>query len=72
LVKEELPAEDDASHCFVYDFAKNHGGWYLDGSCIELPFSWGLNVLSWGFRRFRLRVFERKRLPPFGSRESES
>jgi hypothetical protein len=26
LVKEELPAEDDASHCFVYDFAKNHGG----------------------------------------------
>jgi hypothetical protein len=29
-----------------------------------LPFSWGLNVLSWGSRRFRLRVFERKRLPP--------
>jgi hypothetical protein len=39
LVKEELPAEDDASHCFVYDLAKNRGGRYLDGSYIELPFS---------------------------------
>jgi hypothetical protein len=33
LVKEELPTEDDASHYFVYDLAKNHGGRYLDGSC---------------------------------------
>jgi hypothetical protein len=39
LVKEELPAEDDASHCFIYDLAKSRGGRYLDGSCIELPFS---------------------------------
>jgi hypothetical protein len=39
LVKEELLAEDDASHCFVYDLTKNRGGQYLDGSCIELPFS---------------------------------
>jgi hypothetical protein len=26
LVKEELPAEEDASHCFIYDLAKNRGG----------------------------------------------
>jgi hypothetical protein len=26
LVKEELSAEGDASHCFVYDLAKNQGG----------------------------------------------
>jgi hypothetical protein len=39
LVKQELSAEIDASHCFVYDLAKNQGGRYLDGSCIELPFS---------------------------------
>jgi hypothetical protein len=38
LVKEELHAEEDASHCFVYDMDKSHGGQYLDGSCIELPF----------------------------------
>jgi hypothetical protein len=39
LVTEELHAEEDANHCFVYDLAKSRGGWYLDGSCIELPFS---------------------------------
>jgi hypothetical protein len=38
LVKE-LSAVIDVSHCFVYDLAKNQGGRYLDGSCIELPFS---------------------------------
>jgi hypothetical protein len=37
-----------------------------------LPFSWKMYVLSWDSRRFRLRVFERKRLPPFGSGENES
>jgi hypothetical protein len=39
FVKEDLLAEDDANHCFIYDLAKNRGGRYLDGSCIELPFS---------------------------------
>jgi hypothetical protein len=39
LVKEELHPEKDANHCFVYDMAKNRGGRYSDGSCIELPFS---------------------------------
>jgi hypothetical protein len=39
LVKEELPTNGDASHYFVYDLAKSRGGRYLDGSCIELPFS---------------------------------
>jgi hypothetical protein len=39
LVKEELPTVEDASHCFVYDLAKDQGGRYLEGSCIELPFS---------------------------------
>jgi hypothetical protein len=39
LVKEELPAEGDTSHCFVHDLAKSRGGRYLDDSCIELPFS---------------------------------
>jgi hypothetical protein len=39
LVKDELPAGDDASHCFVYDLAKSREGRYLDDSCIELPFS---------------------------------
>jgi hypothetical protein len=39
LVKEELHAEEDVNHCFVYDMAKSRGGRYLDGSCIELPFS---------------------------------
>jgi hypothetical protein len=39
LVKEELYAEEDANHCFVYDMAKSRGGCYSDGSCIELPFS---------------------------------
>jgi hypothetical protein len=46
-------------------------GWYLDGSYIELPFSWKLCVLNWDSRRFRFRVSERKRLPPFGSGENE-
>jgi hypothetical protein len=39
LVKEELPAEEDANHCFVYDLSKSRRGRYLDGSYIELPFS---------------------------------
>jgi hypothetical protein len=39
LVKKELHVEEDANHCFVYDMAKNRGGQYSDGSCIELPFS---------------------------------
>jgi hypothetical protein len=39
LVKEELHAEGDTDHCFVYDMAKSLGGRYSDGSCIELPFS---------------------------------
>jgi hypothetical protein len=39
LVKEELHAEEVASHCFIYDMAKSRRGRYLDGSCIELPLS---------------------------------
>jgi hypothetical protein len=39
LVKEELQAEEDVNHCFVYDLAKSCRERYLDGSCIELPFS---------------------------------
>jgi hypothetical protein len=39
LMKEKLPDEEDANHCFVYDLSRDHGRWYLDGSCIELPFS---------------------------------
>jgi hypothetical protein len=39
LVKEELLAEEDVNHCFVYDMAKSRRGQYSDGSCIELPFS---------------------------------
>jgi hypothetical protein len=39
VVKEELHCEGGADHCFVYDMAKTRGGWYSDGSCIELPFS---------------------------------
>jgi hypothetical protein len=38
VIKEE-PREEDMDHCFVYDMAKSRGEWYLDGSCIELPFS---------------------------------
>ena len=38
-VKEEPYEEEDTDHCFVYDMAKSRGGWYSDGSCIELPFS---------------------------------
>jgi hypothetical protein len=39
LVKEELPDEEDVNHCFVYDLSRSRGGPYVDGSCIELPFS---------------------------------
>jgi hypothetical protein len=39
LVKEELHAEEDANHYFVYDMTKSRGGRYSDGSCIELPLS---------------------------------
>jgi hypothetical protein len=39
LVNEELHAEKDMNHCFVYDMAKCRGGRYSDDSCIELPFS---------------------------------
>jgi hypothetical protein len=39
LMKEELPDEEDVNHCFVYDLSRDWGGRYLDGSCIELPFS---------------------------------
>jgi hypothetical protein len=38
-VKEEPYDEEDTDHCFVYDMARSRGGWYSDGSCIELPFS---------------------------------
>jgi hypothetical protein len=38
-VKEEPCEEEDTDHCFVYDMTRSHGGWYSDGSCIELPFS---------------------------------
>jgi hypothetical protein len=72
LVKEELLDEEDVNHCFVYDLSRNRGGRYLDGNCIESPFSWKLCILNWDSRRFRFRVSERKRLPPFGSGENES
>jgi hypothetical protein len=39
LVKEELPDEEEVNHCFVYDLSRSRGGRYVDGSCIELPFS---------------------------------
>jgi hypothetical protein len=39
LVKEELPDGEDVNYCFVYDLSRSRGGRYLDGSCIELPFS---------------------------------
>jgi hypothetical protein len=39
VVKEESYDEENPDHCFVYDMAKSHEGWYSDGSCIELPFS---------------------------------
>jgi hypothetical protein len=39
VIKEEPREEEDVDHCFVYDTTKSRGGWYLDGSCIELPFS---------------------------------
>jgi hypothetical protein len=71
LVKEELHAEEDADHCFVYDMAKNHGGRYSDGSCIEQPFSWELCTLDWHSHCFQFKISERKHLPPFGSRENE-
>jgi hypothetical protein len=38
-VKEEPCEEEDMDRCFVYDMARIHGGWYSDGSCIELTFS---------------------------------
>jgi hypothetical protein len=37
VVKEEPLEEGDEDHYFVYDMAKSRRGWYLDGSCIELP-----------------------------------
>jgi hypothetical protein len=39
LMKEKLPDEENANHCFVYDLSRDLRGRYLDGSCIELPFS---------------------------------
>jgi hypothetical protein len=39
VVKEEPHCEGETDHCFVYDMAKTRGGWYSDGSCLELPFS---------------------------------
>jgi hypothetical protein len=39
VVKEEPLKEKDTYHCFIYDMAKGRGGWYLDGSYIDLPFS---------------------------------
>jgi hypothetical protein len=40
VVKEKPFEEEEIDHCFVCDMSKSHGGgWYSDGSCIELPFS---------------------------------
>jgi hypothetical protein len=38
-LSQEPYEEEDTDYCFVYDMAKSRGGWYSDGSCIELPFS---------------------------------
>jgi hypothetical protein len=38
-VKEESYKEENTDNFFMYDMAKNHGGWYSNGSCIGLPFS---------------------------------
>jgi hypothetical protein len=38
-VKEEPYEEKDTNYCFVYYMARNYGGRYLDGCCVELLFS---------------------------------